>query len=287
MVLGKGTSCHQPPGLVDATVRAGPGRSCAGTLTRLQQLCWFEGSFEVHTVQTVFRLQSSCPKASHTSIPRMPLCSHICTASMLGSLAGLLVTYAPISNPVVRFHRRSPVPNNRSVCVSLRVIHSSLPPLPPRPDKRVQFYRSVLSCLLDWYPDEKQLVCTVPPDAAAVVYVYPRLRELGSWAKLLQGGLAPLACVRLDRLVAGMDSSDFFAEQRENFLKSHGPFMYISVMAVRPDRQGHGLGSALLAFICDRADAAGLHCYIEATSSRNRALYERFGFQLIQAEAPA
>ncbi|GIL81126.1 hypothetical protein Vretimale_12749 [Volvox reticuliferus] len=151
-----------------------------------------------------------------------------------------------------------------------------------RPDKRVQFYRSVLSCLLDWYPDEKQLVCTVPPDAAAVVYVYPRLRELGSWAKLLQGGLAPLACVRLDRLVAGMDSSDFFAEQRENFLKSHGPFMYISVMAVRPDRQGHGLGSALLAFICDRADAAGLHCYIEATSSRNRALYERFGFQLIQ-----
>ncbi|GLI60830.1 hypothetical protein VaNZ11_002942 [Volvox africanus] len=151
-----------------------------------------------------------------------------------------------------------------------------------RTDQRVQFYRSVLSCLLDWYPDEKQLVCTMPPDAAAVVYVYPRVRELGSWAKLLRGGLAPLACVRLDRLVAGMDASDFFAEQRENFIKSHGPFMYVSVMAVRPDRQGRGLGSALLAFICDRADAAGLSCYIEATSMRSRALYELFGFQLIQ-----
>ncbi|GLC38157.1 hypothetical protein PLESTF_001894400 [Pleodorina starrii] len=152
-----------------------------------------------------------------------------------------------------------------------------------RPSQRVQFYRSVLTCLLDWYPEERQLVSTLPPDAAAFVYVYPRLRELGSWTKLLRGGLAPLGCVRLGRLVAGMDASDFFEGQREEFLQAHGPFMYVSVMAVAPGRQGRGLGSALLAFICDRADAAGLHCYIEATSPRNRALYERFGFQLIQA----
>ena len=46
--------------------------------------------------------------------------------------------------------------------------------------------------------------------------------------------------------------------------------------------QGRGLGGALLGFLCDRADGAGLPAYIEATSGRNRALYERFGFRLLQ-----
>jgi hypothetical protein len=66
------------------------------------------------------------------------------------------------------------------------------------------------------------------------------------------------------------------------WLQAHGPFLYVSVMGVRPDQQGRGLGTSLLAFLCDRADAAGLHCYIEATSPRNQALYERFGFRLLQ-----
>ena len=42
--------------------------------------------------------------------------------------------------------------------------------------------------------------------------------------------------------------------------------------------QGRGLGSALLAFLTDRADAAGLHAYLEATNERGVTLYERFGF---------
>ncbi|EFJ43602.1 hypothetical protein VOLCADRAFT_106768 [Volvox carteri f. nagariensis] len=150
-----------------------------------------------------------------------------------------------------------------------------------RPERRVQYYRSILSCLLDWYPEDKQLVCTLPPDAAAFVHVFPRLRELDAWTKLRRGALVPLGCVRLGRLLTGMDASSFFEGQREDFVKVHGPFLYVSVMAVRPDRQGCGLGSALLAFVCDRADAAGMYCYIEATSLRNRALYERFGFKLI------
>ncbi|KXZ46417.1 hypothetical protein GPECTOR_44g90 [Gonium pectorale] len=152
-----------------------------------------------------------------------------------------------------------------------------------RRDKRVDFYRSVLSCLLEWYPRERQIVSTLPPDAAAFVYLYPRLRPLGAWAKLLRGGLAPLLSVRLDRMAAGAEAGEFFEEKREAFLREHGPFLYVSVMGVRPSRQGRGLGSALLAFLCDRADAAGLPMYIEATSPRNQLLYERFGFRLLEA----
>ncbi len=38
----------------------------------------------------------------------------------------------------------------------------------------------------------------------------------------------------------------------------------------------------MLRFLCDRADASGLHVYVEATSQRNLQLYERYGFRLVE-----
>lgn len=54
------------------------------------------------------------------------------------------------------------------------------------------------------------------------------------------------------------------------------------MLGTAPARQGRGLGSAVLRFLCDRADASGLHVYVEATSQRNLQLYERYGFRLIE-----
>ncbi|WP_405583498.1 GNAT family N-acetyltransferase [Streptomyces sp. NBC_01190] len=53
---------------------------------------------------------------------------------------------------------------------------------------------------------------------------------------------------------------------------------YLSMIAVDPALHGKGLGSELLGNALARCDREGLHAYLEATSSRSRALYERFGF---------
>ena len=53
---------------------------------------------------------------------------------------------------------------------------------------------------------------------------------------------------------------------------------YLSFMGVRPDQQGRGLGAALLAHRLADLDAAGVPAYLEATSARNRRLYQRMGF---------
>jgi GNAT superfamily N-acetyltransferase len=45
-----------------------------------------------------------------------------------------------------------------------------------------------------------------------------------------------------------------------------------------PAFQGRGIGSAFLQDMLQRADADGLPAYHEATSPRNRALYERHGY---------
>jgi GNAT superfamily N-acetyltransferase len=56
------------------------------------------------------------------------------------------------------------------------------------------------------------------------------------------------------------------------------PHYYIRSIGVRPGRQGHGLGSALLRPTLELCDSEHLPAYLEATSQRSAALYERLGF---------
>ncbi|MCE3550206.1 GNAT family N-acetyltransferase [Pseudonocardia sp. RS11V-5] len=56
------------------------------------------------------------------------------------------------------------------------------------------------------------------------------------------------------------------------------PHEYLWFLGVHPDRQGRGLGAATMAPVLARADRAGHPAYLEATSVRSKALYERHGF---------
>jgi GNAT superfamily N-acetyltransferase len=61
------------------------------------------------------------------------------------------------------------------------------------------------------------------------------------------------------------------------------PHFYVPYVGVAPEGQGAGLGTKLLGRTLERADAAGLPTYLEATSERNAALYERLGFNHLGA----
>ncbi len=53
---------------------------------------------------------------------------------------------------------------------------------------------------------------------------------------------------------------------------------YVRTVGVRTALQRQGVGSALMRPTLERADSAGLPTYIEASSERSAALYERLGF---------
>jgi GNAT superfamily N-acetyltransferase len=55
---------------------------------------------------------------------------------------------------------------------------------------------------------------------------------------------------------------------------------YLHYIGVEPRCQGQGLGAALLAPVLRVCDRTGLHAYLEASSERNRVLYERHDFEL-------
>jgi GNAT superfamily N-acetyltransferase len=59
------------------------------------------------------------------------------------------------------------------------------------------------------------------------------------------------------------------------------PHYYLPFLGVHPDWQGRGLGSALLAPVLDRCDRERVPAFLEASTARNRVLYERHGFEVI------
>lgn len=58
------------------------------------------------------------------------------------------------------------------------------------------------------------------------------------------------------------------------------PHYYFAHIGVTPQAQGQGLGSALMRPILDRCDRERLPAYLEASSERSAALYERLGFHI-------
>jgi len=80
--------------------------------------------------------------------------------------------------------------------------------------------------------------------------------------------------------IAGIDTPRLF-EVVELFEAQapQEPHCHLQFLGVQPERQGTGIGGALMAPGLERCDRAGVPAYLEATSDRNRALYERHGFR--------
>jgi ribosomal protein S18 acetylase RimI-like enzyme len=57
------------------------------------------------------------------------------------------------------------------------------------------------------------------------------------------------------------------------------PHYYIPYVGVAPNAQGQGLGTTLMRPTLERCDREQLPAYLEATSERNAALYERLDFE--------
>lgn len=100
------------------------------------------------------------------------------------------------------------------------------------------------------------------------------------WSALRKLRAAP-ALLRV-ALVAPGSASDF-ARTGANAERAHPaePHWYLEVLGVRPEAQGHGVGTQLLGLGLARAERAGLPCYLETARRQNVGYYARFGFQVV------
>ena len=96
--------------------------------------------------------------------------------------------------------------------------------------------------------------------------VLDQLRLLPSMARI-NGRLLP----RILRAIAALESNHPVEEH-----------YYLPFVGVEPEWQGRGLGVALMRPVLDRCDQEKVPAYLEASSPRNRALYERHGFDVTE-----
>ncbi|HYC56301.1 MAG TPA: GNAT family N-acetyltransferase [Candidatus Binatia bacterium] len=59
------------------------------------------------------------------------------------------------------------------------------------------------------------------------------------------------------------------------------PNWYLTVLGTAPERQGSGVGGALLRPILERCDREGVAAYLESSDPANVTYYRRFGFEVV------
>jgi ribosomal protein S18 acetylase RimI-like enzyme len=98
----------------------------------------------------------------------------------------------------------------------------------------------------------------------AAIWIPPGMARMTTWRRLGQVS----------------DAMEDLASRRRRHAPE--PHWYLSALGVEPDRQGEGVGSALLAPVLAEADARREPAYLETAVGRNVLLYERHGFDVVE-----
>ena len=140
----------------------------------------------------------------------------------------------------------------------------------PDRERRTEVLPPLFRLYVDWFAPHGETYVTA--DGAGAALWLPPGREL------LSGDAAETYVADIEA-AAGNDAPRMFA--LDDFFEQHAPAVphwHLQLLAVHPDQQGRGLGSALLDAVLPVADSRREHAYLEATTLRSRALYERHGF---------
>jgi GNAT superfamily N-acetyltransferase len=116
------------------------------------------------------------------------------------------------------------------------------------------------------------------------VYVTDDLSGAALWAPagkpFLSGARALRNIVPVTRYVATNMHRVLRALMKVESLHPKVPHYYLATLGTAPERQGHGIGGALMQPVLARCDANGVPAYLESSKARNLPLYERHGFKV-------
>ena len=146
----------------------------------------------------------------------------------------------------------------------------------PDPRRRARALRPFFETTIrDAVPFGNVFAATAGSQVAAVaVWLPPGAFPWTTWRKVR----ATPAFMRV--LLADPRAFATFVRYGANAERVHPvePHWYLVVLSVRPEFKRRGLGSRVVEPALERADQAGLPCYLETSDPANVPFYERFGF---------
>jgi ribosomal protein S18 acetylase RimI-like enzyme len=142
--------------------------------------------------------------------------------------------------------------------------------LMPDDDKRLEQLKRFYAIELHQVALKRDHVWTSTEFTGAAIVTPPGAWELSQTAMLAQATLFGKSLPDAARLLAAVAA--------RHPSEPHYYFAHIGVASVA---QSQGLGTSLMRLTLERCDMEGVPAYLEASSERNAALYERLGFEII------
>jgi GNAT superfamily N-acetyltransferase len=99
------------------------------------------------------------------------------------------------------------------------------------------------------------------------------------WRDLRSGGLKLYRMYGGDLIGRMQEVDNFTSQRRQQYAIT--PYLHLGPLGVDPEYQGQGFAGRLIRPMLSECDARKMHCYLEAQSESNVALYEHFGFEVI------
>jgi ribosomal protein S18 acetylase RimI-like enzyme len=183
------------------------------------------------------------------------------------------------NGPVVRRATRGDVPDLAALLARAFVADPFFAYLAGDAPERGQRMRDSWRAILRHASDGLSATWTTDDLAGAAIWIPPgrsasgvldQVRMLPALGRLTGWG-------RLRRVSAALETLE-----RRRHGHAPMPHWYLSALGVEPERQGEGIGSALLAPVLSSADATAVPCYLETAVGRNVLLYERHGFDVVE-----
>jgi GNAT superfamily N-acetyltransferase len=176
-------------------------------------------------------------------------------------------------SPEVALERAGPADVARLAEVLARAFHEDpvIGWLLPDPETRPVRLRRFFAIETKRFAMAHGRVWTTADRSGAALAVAPGRWRAPLGATLLEGGAFWARLARAARMGATI-------EWHHGRLV-RGPHHYVRDVGVVPEMQGRGLGAALLGPTLAAGDRDRIPVYLEASSERNAALYERLGFR--------
>lgn len=114
---------------------------------------------------------------------------------------------------------------------------------------------------------------------AAAIWLAPGMFPVGGWESI-RSMRHFIPILRLGR--AKLELLNMYNQNGEQYFHTT-PCWYLQAFGVAPSHQGKGVGSGLMNAMLD--DIGGHDCYLETATPSNVWFYEKFGFEIFQANA--
>ena len=116
--------------------------------------------------------------------------------------------------------------------------------------------------------------------AGVAIWLGPGNTRLTFWRMLRTGMALSRAVISFDRTARETFLRVMNRLEAEHRDRMPGPHWYLWALGVHPERQRLGIGERLLQPVLALADREGLPCYLEASTERSAAFYQKSGFEI-------